>query len=89
MSKVWDQATIQEYLDIEVQESLTVEYKAADTLHANIPSLLQLRAELEKMIHLDLLGPADGHHEEVDERNVRGQSIAKRPAINSHLSAQT
>ena len=39
------------------------------------PSPLQLRAELEKMVRLDLLGPADGPHEEIEERNVRGRYI--------------
>ncbi|MCI0580959.1 MAG: DISARM system helicase DrmA [Chloroflexi bacterium] len=37
---------------------------------------LQLRARLEEMVRLDLLGPAGGPHEEVEERNVRGRYIA-------------
>jgi hypothetical protein len=32
MGKKWDQAAIQKYIDNEVQESLTLEYKAADAL---------------------------------------------------------
>jgi hypothetical protein len=38
------------------------------------PSPLQLRAEPEKMVRPDLLGPAGGPHE-VDERNVRDRYI--------------
>lgn len=45
-------------------------------LEANRPTPLQLRAELEKKVRLDLLGPADGPHEEIEERNVRGRYIA-------------
>ena len=36
---------------------------------------MELRAELEEMVRRDLLGPAGGPHEEVDERNVRGRYI--------------
>ena len=36
---------------------------------------MQLRAELEEMVRRDLLGPAGGPHEELDERNVRGRYI--------------
>ena len=32
MNKVWNQATIQQYIDDEIQESLTLDYKAADAL---------------------------------------------------------
>jgi len=39
------------------------------------PSPMQLRAELEEMVRKDLLGPAGGPYEEVDERNVRGRYI--------------
>jgi len=44
-----------------------------DTLKT--PSPLQLRAELQDMVRKDLLGPAGGPYEEVDERNVRGRYI--------------
>lgn len=39
------------------------------------PSPMELRAELEEMVRRDLLGPAGGPDEEVDERNVRGRYI--------------
>ncbi len=39
------------------------------------PSPLQLRAELHDMVRRDLLGPAGGSEEEVNERNVRGRYI--------------
>ena len=45
----------------------------SDTL--SIPSPLQLRAELHNLVCQDLLGPADGPHEEVEESNVRGRYI--------------
>lgn len=35
MKKKWNQATIQQYIDDSIEESSTVEYKAADTLGAN------------------------------------------------------
>lgn len=40
-----------------------------------IPSPLQLRAELDKLVRQDLLGPAGGEHEEITEANVRGRYI--------------
>jgi ribosomal protein L24E len=40
-----------------------------------MPSPIELRAELEEMVRKDLLGPAGGPYEEVDERNVRGRYI--------------
>lgn len=40
-----------------------------------LPSSLQLRAELEAMVLRDLLGPAGGEEEIVEERNVRGRYI--------------
>src|SRR5262245_24732420 len=40
------------------------------------PSPLSLRAELHTLVERDLLGPADGPHEEIEERNVRGRYIA-------------
>jgi len=46
-----------------------------EPLETQIPSPLQLRTELEEMVRRDLLGPAGGPHEEVDERNVRGRYI--------------
>jgi hypothetical protein len=39
------------------------------------PAPLQLRAELEAMVRRDLLGPAGGPAEELDERAVRGRYI--------------
>jgi hypothetical protein len=36
---------------------------------------LQVGAELERMVRFDLLGPAGGPEEEVDERAVRGRYI--------------
>jgi hypothetical protein len=39
------------------------------------PSPLELRARLEEMVRRDLLGPAGGPEEEVNERNVRGRYI--------------
>ncbi len=44
-----------------------------DTLQS--PSLLELRAEHQAMVLRDLLGPAGGEEEELDERNVRGRYI--------------
>ena len=44
-----------------------------DTLPS--PSLLELRAELQSIVLRDLLGPAGGEDEELDERNVRGRYI--------------
>jgi hypothetical protein len=46
-----------------------------EPLKTGIPSPLQLRAELEEMVRRDLLGPAGGPHEEVDDLNVRGRYI--------------
>lgn len=40
-----------------------------------IPSAIELRAELEKMVRRDLLGPAGGPEEELAETNVRGRYI--------------
>jgi hypothetical protein len=40
-----------------------------------LPSPIQLRAQLEAMVRRDLLGPAGGPEEEVDERAVRGRYI--------------
>jgi hypothetical protein len=45
----------------------------SDTLEP--PSPRQLRAELEEMVRRDLLGPADGPREEVDELHVRSRYI--------------
>lgn len=39
------------------------------------PSPLELRAELDKLVRQDLLGPAGGEHEEVEESSVRGRYI--------------
>ena len=50
----------------------------ADTLLSVSP--LQLRAKLEAMVRRDLLGPAGGPEEEVDERAVRGRYILGLPA---------
>lgn len=44
-----------------------------DTLKT--PSPLQLRTELQDMVCKDLLGPATGPYEEVDEPNVHGRYI--------------
>jgi len=38
---------------------------------AATPTPMQLRAELKRMVVADLLGPAGGETEELDERNVR------------------
>jgi hypothetical protein len=46
-----------------------------DSLQEQIPSSIQLRAQLEAMVRRDLLGPAGGPKEEVDERAVRGRYI--------------
>ena len=40
-----------------------------------IPTPLQLRAELHNLVCQDLLGPANGPHEEVEESNVHGRYI--------------
>lgn len=37
------------------------------------PPAMELRSELQEMVKKDLLGPAGGPEEEVDERNVRGR----------------
>src|SRR5271154_3861020 len=39
------------------------------------PSPMQLRATLEEMVIADLLGPAAGPDEEIDERNVRDRYL--------------
>ena len=39
------------------------------------PSQHELRAELEKMVVADLLGPAGGEHEEITERSVRDRYL--------------
>jgi len=39
------------------------------------PSPLQLRAELDRLMRQDLLGPAGGEREEIAEANVRGRYI--------------
>ena len=46
-----------------------------DSLREQFLSPIQLRAELEAMVRRDLLGPAGGPEEEVDERAVRGRYI--------------
>ena len=45
------------------------------TILATNPTPLQLRAELERMVIADLLGPAGGESEELDERNVRDRYL--------------
>jgi hypothetical protein len=45
----------------------------AETLSAS--STLELRAELDKLVRQDLLGPAGGPEEEIEEPNVRGRYI--------------
>jgi hypothetical protein len=42
---------------------------------SKIPSQHQLRAELEKMVIADLLGPAGGDQEEITERSVRDRYV--------------
>ena len=42
---------------------------------SKIPSQHQLRAELEKMVIADLLGPAAGDQEEITERSVRERYV--------------
>src|SRR5712692_2958426 len=39
------------------------------------PSPMQIRDELEQMVLLDLLGPAGGESEEIDERTVRDRYL--------------
>jgi hypothetical protein len=39
-----------------------------ELLSKHIPPSIQLRAELEKMVRFDLLGPADDPHEEIEDR---------------------
>ncbi|MBN1991887.1 MAG: DISARM system helicase DrmA, partial [Anaerolineae bacterium] len=51
-----------------------------DKLKETIPSPLELRAKLEEMVRADLLGPAGGPEEIVDERNVRDRYIVGRLA---------
>ncbi len=46
-----------------------------EPLTAQIPAAMQLRTELESIVRRDLLGPAGGPEEEVDERVVRGRYI--------------
>lgn len=40
-----------------------------------IPTPLQLRNKLDELVRQDLLGPAGGEREEIDERNVRGRYV--------------
>ena len=51
-----------------------------DKLKVSIPSPLELRAKLEELVRADLLGPAGGPEEIVDERNVRDRYIVGRLA---------
>ncbi|HMR67759.1 MAG TPA: helicase, partial [Anaerolineae bacterium] len=51
-----------------------------DKLAQTIPTPLELRAMLEAMVRADLLGPAGGPAEIVDERNVRDRYIVGRLA---------
>lgn len=44
-------------------------------LAENTPTALDLRARLHEMVCKDLLGPAGGPEEEIDERNVRSRYI--------------
>src|SRR6516162_6247491 len=41
----------------------------------SIPSHMKIRDELEQMVLLDLLGPAGGESEEIDERTVRDRYL--------------
>ena len=52
-----------------------------DNLAQTIPTPLELRAMLEAMVRADLLGPAGGPKEIVDERNVRDRHIVGRLAM--------
>src|SRR5688572_2053608 len=45
-----------------------------------IPTPFELRAKLEAMVRQDLLGPAGGVEEIIDERNVRDRYIVGRLA---------
>lgn len=45
------------------------------TLKDKIPTPLELRAELDKLVRQDLLGPAGGEHEEMNENSVRSRYI--------------
>ena len=47
----------------------------SDILEERIPTQLELRDMLEEMVRLDLLGPAGGPEEELDERTVRSRYI--------------
>ncbi len=47
----------------------------SDTLEERIPTPLELRDMLEDMVRKDLLGPAGGPEEEIDERTVRSRYI--------------
>ncbi len=51
-----------------------------NVLQTAIPTPLELRAMLEEMVRADLLGPAGGPEEVVDERNVRDRYIVGRLA---------
>ena len=51
----------------------------------NINTPLELRTELHKMVVADLLGPAGGENEEVDEATVRSVD----PGLRSFLNANT
>ena len=46
-----------------------------EILQSSLPSLIELRAILEDMVLRDLLGPAGGPEEIVEEANVRGRYI--------------
>ena len=45
---------------------------------------MQLRAEMERMVVADLLGPAGGDSEELDERNVRDRYLVGVLAPKKH-----
>lgn len=57
-----------------------------DPLQDQIPSPLELRAQLEAMVRRDLLGPAGGPEEEVDERAVRGICCRRDTACPASLA---
>lgn len=55
-----------------------------DILLTSAPSPAQLREELAQMVIHELLGPAHGEHEELDERTVRDRYILGRLAPRNH-----
>jgi hypothetical protein len=55
-----------------------------DILEDRVPTQLELRDMLENMVRLDLIGPAGGPEEELNEIAVRSRCIVGLLTLNTH-----